>query len=522
MKIISYLIIPFFLSACTYIKNYAKQNQLLQIQEINPRQHNLKHIIDQETFIIYGLLVDKLGKTNHQSFSVAAYSDRFKPHELVDVAHFANAGRHYVLNLPVGKYDLLVLTDKDNNKILEQSEVVGHRKLELDQSKNTAKALTDVDINLSNFTTIDWTVSIPVLNPPELTDSLVLPKGAIRRLDDPIFSPEVATLGVYDPAAFLEQAPAVFYTLEEYLPYKVPVIFVHGMGGTAREFIPIVNKMDRAHYMPWFYYYPSGSDLDKSAEIFYRLFLSGELFPRIGPAMIIVAHSMGGLVVREAINLQQGTNNENTVALLVTLASPFGGHPDSAFALSAPLIVPAWRDLNPHGRFIENLFRKPLPTSVNHQLFYAYVNPDTFTQEESSDGVVPLSSQLHPAAKIQSNRSIGLNTSHTGILKDAVAIEHITSLFQSVKGFYPESHIRVMQSGGYDVDLGDRYNNKEKYFIKFLGKYLAALWQRKLKAITPFQQHFVDVFHGTASASHIAEKAWVKFSKEYPDLIEDK
>jgi pimeloyl-ACP methyl ester carboxylesterase len=392
--IIIYLIAPCLLSSCVYLQSVTKQDEFIQSQETNPGQYNLKHIIDCDTFFVYGLILDESGKQIDQSFSVAAYSDRFQPHELVDVTHYASIGTHYALNLPAGKYDLLVLADKDKNNILEQSEVVGRRQLELNLNTSTGKVLTDFDIDLSKSSKIDWKINIPVPQLPEIEKTLFYPQGSIRILGDSIFSSELSTLGMYEVAAFLEQAPTMFYTLEEFLPYKVPVIFVHGMGGTVREFIPIIEKMDREHYVPWFYYYPSGCNLDHLAENFYQLFLSGKLLPRVDVPMIIVAHSMGGLIAREALNLQQGTKSENTVALLITLASPFGGHPDAASGVNnAPMVMPSWRDLNPDGQFIRKLFRKPLPASVQHQLLYAYTTPDTLNPRENSNGVLPQYSQ---------------------------------------------------------------------------------------------------------------------------------
>jgi len=119
-----YIIAAWLLPSCAYMESVSKQDEYLTKQETNPGLHNLKHIIDHKKIIIYGLLVDELGKQTEQHLAVAAFSDRFKPHELVDVTHFASTGRHYVLNLPPGKYDLIVLADKDKNKLLEQSELV--------------------------------------------------------------------------------------------------------------------------------------------------------------------------------------------------------------------------------------------------------------------------------------------------------------------------------------------------------------------------------------------------------------
>jgi len=518
-RILFYLSVLYLLSSCAYMQSVSKQNALAQNQKANPSQHNLKHFIDQDTFFVYGLILDESGKQIDQSLAVAAYSDRFKPHELVDVTHFASINTHYALSLPAGKYDLVVLADKDENKILESSEAVGRHQLDLSLTANSEKVLTGIDINLSNDE-VDWRINISVPEIPEIEEPLFYPQGAIRRLDDPIFGPKLSTLGMYEPAAFLERAPMMFYTLEEYLPYKIPVVFVHGIGGTVREFIPIIEKMDRERYVPFFYYYPSGSDLEHSAENFYQIFLSGSLFPRIGSSLIIVAHSMGGLVAREALNLQQGPESENKVALLITVASPFGGHPDATSGVkNAPMVLPSWRDLDPDGQFVRELFRKPLADSIQHLLLYAYANPDTLKLGKNSDGVVPLDSQLHPVAQNQSSRNIGFNSSHTGILKNEAAIDYIIKSIQSVKEFYPEAYVRVMQSGGYDVDLGNGYSNREKYVIKVLGKYLAALSEGILEPITPFQRHFIAATQGKAEATHFAEKAWLKFVEEYPHLV---
>ena len=87
-------------------------------------------------------------------------------------------------------------------------------------------------------------------------------------LDDPIFDSSFSTLGMYDPASFLEQAPTAFYALEEDLGYKIPVVFVHGIAGSAREFENFVEHLDRVRYKPWFFHYPAGGDLDQLAELF--------------------------------------------------------------------------------------------------------------------------------------------------------------------------------------------------------------------------------------------------------------
>jgi len=505
------------------VQNALKQVRYSLTQKTDPGQRNLKHMIDRQTIFLYGLITDEARREPGLPLSVAAYSSKYKKNELVDVTHFAGVGTHYALNLPVGKYDLLVLADKDQNKVLDQFEVVGRRQIDLSLKSRKENVLTDFDIGLSDDIHIDWEINIPTPEVADIQKSLFYPQGTIRNINDPIFDREVATLGVYEPAAFLERAPTMFYALEEYLRYKIPVIFVHGIGGTVREFMPIIEQMDRDRYVPWFFYYPSGGGLEQLAENFHRLFLSGKLFPKTETPMIIVAHSMGGVVIREAFNLLQEKHSENQVALLITIASPLGGHPAAASgAKHAPFVLPSWRDVNPDGRFIKELYRKPLPPSVDYQLLYAYANPGMIKLGENSDGVVPLSSQLYPPAQKEARRQFGFNSSHTGVLKNVDAIQHIIKSMGKVKSKIPESHMKIYMTGGYDVDLDDRYSDREKYVIRAAGKYLAALSRGKLDAVDQRQAHFVKVSQGKAKALTFVETAWLKFVKDHPEIIDQK
>ena len=510
------------LASCTYLQNALKQSEYSKIQETNPSQRNSKHMIDRQTFIVYGRMLDKTEQYSGLSYAVAAYSNRYRKNELVDSTHLDRVNTHYGLNLPDGVYELLVLADLDGNSVLDQTEVVGRRQITLDVETYPQMVVGNVDVKLLKQDSVDWRINIPVPKVEQTQESLFYPKGAIRNLSDPLFDTDFATLGMYEPAAFLERAPTMFYALEED-SYKAPIIFVHGIGGSAREFETIVAQLDRQLYKPWFFYYPSGSDLDQMAEIFYNIFLSGRAVPASKTPMFIVAHSMGGLVVREALNKYQGTEYENQVDLLITIATPFGGHPGAAMSENGgPLVLPSWRDLNPEGMFIKRLFRKPLPSQIGHQLFYTYGNPETLKLGENSDGVVPLSSQLRPVAQRQATEQFGFNSSHAGVLKDEDVIQHIIQSISQVRSDdYPESHINALIAGGFDVDLDTSYTDKEKYFIRTRGKFMLLLANGTLGTLgDPVLEHFVQVARGKAKARTDPETAWIKFSQEYPQFTQ--
>jgi pimeloyl-ACP methyl ester carboxylesterase len=489
---------------------------MVRSQKSDPRQHTLKHLIERDSYFVYGRLINPPSIADRHALAVAALSDRYQRSEIVDVNHLGKAGSYYGLNLPEGTYQLLVLEDKNQDGIYRETEVVGQRTLALQASSDPGKVVGSVDIRLGDSIIVQPPrLTIPAPQLPATKASLFYPRGTIRSLDDPIFTRQMATLGMYGPAAFLENAPMMFYALEEDTFYKIPVIFVHGIGGTPNEFRQVIERLDRRRYKLWFFYYPSGMDLDQLAEMFYEIFFSGKVVQRGTFDMVIVAHSMGGLVVREALNRFQGNEKETRVRLFISLASPFAGMVSAQFAVDyAPLVLPAWRDLAPTAPFIQQQFRKPLPASVEHYLIYAYGNTG---QPDDSDGIVPVYSQLPASATSQISGQYGFQTTHTGILQDPASVETVIDLITQVKNIFPAEHLDYLSRGGFVVELNSSYTPLEKYMIQRMGLYLRAVANGNLKPI-PFNSHFLAVVHDSEAPVNQVETAWLKFRKDYPDL----
>ncbi len=513
------LVLACLMSACTYLKYVSIQAEYERIHNADPKLIHMKHMIELDSYFVLGRIVDEPGRYQEYSLAVTAYSNQFEAHERVDTMYVAGAGTHYGLNLPAGVYEVLVFADLNADRSLENNEVVGRRTIVLNETTAPGKVLSQTDISLKEIRTVTQVGPIAIPEMPELQKSLFYPAGAIRSLDDPLFDEHNAVLGMYDPAAFLGKAPTMFYTLEEDLPYKIPVVFVHGIGGSSRSFKPIIAKLDRNRYKPWFFYYPSGGDLDQLADIFYKVFLSGKVSDHSVMPMILVAHSMGGLVVREALNRMGSSKSENRVELFITIASPLGGHPAAASGEEHGMIVlPAWRDLNPESRFIRELYRKPLPESINYQLLYAYGNPDSLKIGENSDGVVPLSSQLYPQAQQQSDTQFGFNSSHSGILGDDALIDYVIQQIETVPNILPEDHLQIFFKGGYDVELSDDYNPMMVYAIHAFGKYIMALVTGEIDPVFPDQVQFIDAVNGKIPPDNVGEEEWIRFMQEYPEL----
>lgn len=238
--------------------------------------------------------------------------------------------------------------------------------------------------------------------------------------------------------------------------------------------------------------------------------------------MIVVAHSMGGLIVREAMNKYEGNVQENDVKLFVSIASPLGGHPKAKLGVERGLIVlPSWQDLDPSSRFINNLYRRPLPTFVNYQLFYAYKNSETLKFGENSDGVVPLSSQLHYQAQEQSNRQHGFNSGHADILQNQEMIELLLNRIDQVENFFPDSHMAILKEGGLNLNLSNKYDPKTQHLISYSGKYILKLINGRIVPFYPEQVKFVRAVQGKEKATLHIEKEFIRLISEYPELVSE-
>jgi len=190
------------------------------------------------------------------------------------------------------------------------------------------------------------------------------------------------------------------------------VVFVHGMSGHPREFETLIKCLDGHPFQPWVAQYASGWALEPIARgLSYRL---NNLQRQHGfEKLYLVAHSMGGLVSRRMLREHLETNPKPYITKFVTIVSPLGGMPSADMGVKmAPAVVPSWRDIGPKSEYVKHLYDKALPSEVEYSLFFA------FNDDDASDGVVELASQLRKEARHEAAYFQAFQNTHTGVLKD--------------------------------------------------------------------------------------------------------
>jgi pimeloyl-ACP methyl ester carboxylesterase len=352
--------------------------------------------------------------------------------EAADVFTLLEPGQ-YLFTVPAGEYRIVAFGDANRNRAFEAA--TDSRSEPIDVRLAEGEHRSDIDLHLSPgpSTLLD----IPRLPEPEERRVNGLPDiqvGTIATLGDPRFSAENGRLGMWEPVAFMFKVGAGIYLLEPCDESRTPVLFVHGIGGSPAEFQYLAGSLDRQRFQPWFVYYPSGFELDRTADGIARwmqVLRARCDFDRL----VVVAHSMGGLVARAFIERAAGGSMPaiGTIDTFVSMSTPWGGHSAAALGVErAPAVVPAWRDLAPGSPFLDALLGTPLPRDLRFYLFFGFGGERGSSRflPGANDGVVTVASELDPRAQSAAIRMFGYNETHRGILNNAAVATQLRALLE--------------------------------------------------------------------------------------------
>ncbi len=330
----------------------------------------------------------------------------------------------FILDAPEG-FVIVAFDDINQNDLYDIGEPVGIQGLsnDLQLEPHDRKRMLDIELSIE---TVLSSVFVKQLQDVRLRgfELISIVAGEIVSLEDERFSADNAKEGMWAPLTSLRNAGLGVYMLEPYDPERIPVVFVHGIAGTPRDFTYLIEQLDRTRFQAWIYRYPSGMRLNRAGRSLALLlkYLHDEYQP---DDIYVTAHSVGGLVSRSAIlQAKQGAASElyESIKLFVSFSTPWNGHGGAAMGVEwSPVVVPAWLDIQPESDFLNELQAE---SDIPHHLFFGFATNGKMTMLYSHDSVVSVSSQLSLWIQNRSCRVYGYDLDHVGILNDEVVAEN--------------------------------------------------------------------------------------------------
>jgi len=413
-------------TSCSHVGKYldfwkTKRTETKEFS-IEPTAKLLRDLHPGDSFMLAGPVNQKTAYDG--PVLVVAVTDMFKKREIVTERILQTPVLYYQAYLPEGKYDIYFFADLNKNGYFEAHEMIGQttdmpihiRKEEVkDGLTFYGPAFT---LDAGKPTTTDLPVKVQVRQQDAVFSSL----------DDPFFDPQYGEIGMYDPKKFMAHTQRFVFALDKLDAGKTMVIFVHGVSGTPRDFKYLAAGLDRHRYQPVFFFYPSGMPLQKMgsllADILEVMGAKKEFRP---DKMIVVAHSMGGLVSLAALNELCRNGMPSNLKGYISFNSPYGGVEAAQKAVkSAPAVLPAWVDVAPGSTFLKNLYQGSAAREVPFHLFFGYETGD------SSDGTITLQSQLEQRIQFAASKTYGFNASHVGILNDEQARQNFIRILEEM------------------------------------------------------------------------------------------
>ncbi len=349
----------------------------------------------------------------------------------------------YELIVPRGDYALFAFADRNGNGLFDPGEPAARYAGGRIVTAAGSGMVAGLDMELG-----DGTLDVPRLEPAPRHSTQA---GAPIDLDADRFSAASGRDGYWQPLEFFRSQGGNVLFVEPYDPARTPVLFVHGAAGSPQDWRYQVAHLDRSRFQAWVYFYPSGAPVESMSNLLFWKLLNLRL--RYGyERLAIVAHSMGGLVVRRLL-LDNGAHLPQ-VRQFVTLSTPWSGEAaaESGVKLS-PAVVPSWHDMRPDGPFMRSLFDRRLPAHVEYSLLFGHRGAPGVWRP-NNDGTVTLASQLRRAAQEEARTIFGYDENHASILVSPQVTAQLHALLDRRDGTDPRGQLEVRLEYGIEPRLG--------------------------------------------------------------------
>jgi pimeloyl-ACP methyl ester carboxylesterase len=377
-----------------------------------------------ESSILVGMVACATSPVNGP-IVVAAYTKEGIKRDIANYTVLHEPGP-YELIVPKGAYYIVAFVDANQDLALQSDELAGQYSEQAFRVDRTGGVITDLNIvvNEQGKSKVDLPPGMAMTQSRPEKIHFTSP-GVVAPLHDPLFSEENGVKGYWQPYEFFKEFGGNIYFLEKYDPAKIPILFVHGATGTPEGWEYLLAHIDLNRFQPWFYYYPSGASIKSMADLLFWKFLNLQTKYQFKEAYV-VAHSMGGLVVRSFL-VDYGQLFPS-ITKFVSISTPWSGDNLSEYGVKySPGVIPAWKDMGPQSEFAQSIYRKTLPPAIEYYLFFGH-RGNRNPLRPNNDGVITLATQLDPRAQAEAKMVCGFDEDHSSILTS----KPVATLFNTV------------------------------------------------------------------------------------------
>jgi len=366
-----------------------------------------------------------------------------------NVAHYSvlHGAGEYELMVPTGAYYVCAYWDKNRNLVYDDGELGGQYGEPKLVSAPAGGVVLEINFDIPRgMSDIDLPVGFVVSREsPRMLKSRQA--GAVVELDDERFSAENGSRGFWEPSDFFKKIGGNIFFLEEYDPEKIPILFIHGAGGTPKGWEYFVSNIDRKRFQPWLFYYPTGLRLKAMSYLLYWKIYNLQIKYKFD-TLYVTAHSMGGLVARSLI-MDYGRNTPY-VKLFIALATPWGGDRMAEYGVKqSPAVIPSWIDMQPEGEFLQSLYRDKLPESVSFYMFSGHRgsrNPF----RSNNDGTIALGSLMDLRPQTEAKMNYVFNEDHASIVDSPAVLAQYNTIINT---FERDSRAKQVPGGYIKIDF---------------------------------------------------------------------
>lgn len=391
-----------------------------------------------DSTILVGMVIHPT-RSGNGPIVVAAYS---KNGTKRDIAHYTvlHEPGPYELIVPRGDYFIFAFEDTNRDLTYQPGEAAGQYSEQVLPVEKGGGVVLNLNILIAQQESkIDFPQGTAVAQDKPETLHYTSP-GVIAHLDDPLFAEANGVKGYWQPLEFFKEYGGNIYFLGEYNPAKIPILFVHGATGTPQGWEYLLKNIDLNRFQPWFYYYPSGASLKSMADLLYWKVFNLQAKYQF-KELYLVAHSMGGLVVRSFL-VDYGQQFPS-IKKFISISTPWSGDSLSEQGVKySPGVIPAWKDMGPQSEFAQSIYRKKLPAGIDYTLFFGH-RGNRNPLRPNNDGVVTLASQLDLRVQSEAKMVCGFDEDHSSILMSP----QVASLFTTAINTHPKEDAAGAASG---------------------------------------------------------------------------